>query len=62
MAAGGLQMLATSSVCGADAAVRHLLWCFVLQTSMDRAHRRQVDDGQVLPAGIIITTSDKGQY
>ena len=29
MAAGGLQMLATSNVCGVDAAVRHLLWCGV---------------------------------
>ena len=37
MAAGGPQMLATSNVCGADAAVRRrVLWCFVLQTSMDR--------------------------
>ena len=30
------QMPATSSVQGVDAAVRHVLWCFVLQTSMDR--------------------------
>ena len=30
------QMLASSNVCGVDAAVRHVLWCFVLQTSMDR--------------------------
>ena len=36
MAAGGPQMLATSNVCGVDAAVRHVLWHFVLQTSMDR--------------------------
>jgi len=36
MAAGGPQMLATSNVRGVDAAVRHVLWCFVLQTSMDR--------------------------
>jgi len=30
------QMLATSNVRGVDAAVGHVLWCFVLQTSMDR--------------------------
>jgi len=29
-------MLATSNVWGVDAAVRHVLWCIVLQTSMDR--------------------------
>jgi len=33
MAAGGPQMLATSNVCGVDAAVLRALWCFVLQTS-----------------------------
>jgi len=36
MAAGGPQMLATSSVWCVDAAVRHVLWCFVLQRSLDR--------------------------
>ena len=36
MAAGGPQMLATSNVWGVDAADRHVLWCFVLQTPMDR--------------------------
>ena len=36
MAADGPQMLPTSNVRGVDAAVRHVLWCFVLQTSMDR--------------------------
>ena len=34
--AGGLQMLAASSVGGVDAAVRHVLWYLVLQTSTDR--------------------------
>ena len=33
--AGGLQMLAASSVGGVDAAVRHVLWYLVLQTSTD---------------------------
>ena len=34
MAAGGLQMLATSSVCDVDAAVGHVVWSLVLQTSV----------------------------
>jgi len=34
MAAGGLQMLATSNVWDVDAAVGHVVWCLVLQTSM----------------------------
>jgi len=41
MAAGGPQMLATSNVCGVDAAVRHVLWCVVLQTS-DSAFERHL--------------------
>ena len=37
MAAGGPQMLATSNVWGVDAAVRHVLWCFVLQGPLHTA-------------------------
>jgi len=33
MAAGRPQMLPTSNVWGVDAAARHILWCFVLQTA-----------------------------
>jgi len=35
-AASGPQVLPTSNVRGVDAAVFHVLWCLVLQTSVDR--------------------------
>jgi len=42
MAAGGPQVLPTSDVGGVDAAVHHVLWCLVLQTSVDHCMYRAI--------------------